>query len=196
MTWFTNLLHNTYFIWCAMAVILFGITQLIKLPIKHFTGKIKNERIRKIVNTTILLIPFAFGILFDFLYSTYYLKETFNAINGIGYGMAAISLYGIIERFFKVKVDNPYTTKEGVSVTELLYNLAKDGKINAKDAEAVQEFFEELIENQDEDSENEDEPEEAEKSEKSAKAEKVEKASNINTETKESEITKFLNKVK
>lgn len=162
MEWLNTLLHNTYFVWCAMAIILFGITQLIKWPIKHFTKKIGNKKVRTLVNTAILLIPFAFGILLDFLYSTYYLKEAFNAINGLGYGMAAISLYGIIERFLKIKVDSPYDTADGKSVTELIYNLANDGKLDAKDAEAIQEFLDNIV-NEDNYDDDDDETDDDEK---------------------------------
>lgn len=145
MEWLHNILHNDYFIWCAMAVIIFLITQILKLPIKVCTKRIKNERTRKIANSVILLIPFALGVLFEFLYNTYYLHTAFTVIAGLGYGTAGVSLYGIIERFFKVKVDNPYkTTEEGKAVTELIKNVTADGKVDSTDKTAVQEFLDSL----------------------------------------------------
>lgn len=139
------LLHNDYFVWCAMAVIIFGITQVLKLPIKCFTKKIANERARKIVNATILIIPFVLGVLFEFLYSTYYLHSAFTVITGLGYGTASISLYGIVERFFKVKIPNPYeTTEEGKAVTDLVESIQADGKVDHEDKTAVEEFLEKL----------------------------------------------------
>ena len=144
MAWFTNLLHNTYFVWCAMAVLIFLVTQVIKLPIKHFTKKIKNERTRKIVNSVFLLIPFALGILAEFLYSTYYLHIAFTVITGLGYGTAGISLYGIIERFFKVKVDNPYDTEEGKAATDFIEDVAKDNKIDKDDLSNVSAFLSQM----------------------------------------------------
>lgn len=136
-----QLLSNEYFVWCAMAVIIFLVTQVLKLPIKATTKHIKNERVRKIVNATILLIPFGLGVLAEFLYTTYYLHTVFTVITGLGYGTAGISLYGIIERFFKVKVSNPYETEEGKVVTELVEKVQKDGKINKSDVSAVDEFW-------------------------------------------------------
>lgn len=145
MAWLHDILHNTYFIWCAMAIIIFGVTQVLKLPIKCLTKKIKNERLRKIVNSVILLIPFALGVLFDFLYSTYYLKEGIyqlsSIINGLGYGTAGISLYGVIERFFKVKANNPYDTEEGKAISQLISDVTGDGKIDSNDISAVQDFL-------------------------------------------------------
>ena len=141
MEWFFELLKNDYFVWCAMAVIIFGLTQLLKLPIKHFTNKLANERLRRIVNATILLIPFALGVLVDFLYSTYYLHTAFTVITGLGYGTAGISLYGAIERFFKVKTENPYETEAGKSVKELVEEISKDGKVDGSDKHAVADFW-------------------------------------------------------
>lgn len=142
--WLHTMLNNDYFIWCAMAVIIFLVTQLLKLPIKCATKHIKNERIRKIVNATILLIPFALGVLFEFLYTTYYLHTAFTIITGLGYGTAGISLYGIIERFFKVKVNNPYDSEEGKAVTELVDDITKDGKVDENDKSAVQDFLDSI----------------------------------------------------
>lgn len=144
MEWLNTLLHNTYFIWCVMAIIIFALTQLVKLPIKHFTNKITNERARKIVNTTILLIPFALGVLFEFLWSTFYLKEAFSGIIGLGYGTTAISIYGIIERFFKIKIENPYDSEEGDVVKELVQNVAEDGKITKDDFALVEKFLKDI----------------------------------------------------
>lgn len=139
-----EILHNSYFIGCAMAAIIFGATQLLKLPIKHFTNKIKDERKRRIVNATILLIPFALGILLAFLYSTFYLHTTFYVITGLKYGTAGISLYSIVERVFKVKVNNPYDSEEGKAVTDLIDNVTADGKIDSSDSSAVQEFLDKV----------------------------------------------------
>ena len=84
MEWFFELLKNDYFVWCSMAVIIFALTQVLKLPIKACTKHIANERVRRMVNATILLIPFALGILADFFYSTYYLHSAFTVITCLG----------------------------------------------------------------------------------------------------------------
>ena len=141
MEFIHKLLNNEYFVWCAMAVIIFALTQVLKLPIKACTKHIKNERVRRMVNATILLIPFALGVLVDFLYSTYYLHAAFSVITGLGYGTAGISLYGAIERFFKVKTDNPYETEAGKAVTELVEEISKDGKVDGSDKHAVADFW-------------------------------------------------------
>lgn len=136
-----QLLENSYFVWCAMAVIIFLFTQLLKQPIKCVTKRISNERVRRMVNATILLLPFGLGILADFLYSTYYLHTAFTIITGLGYGTAGISLYGAIERFFKVKAENPYESEAGEAVKQLVGEISKDGKVDEKDKHAVSDFW-------------------------------------------------------
>lgn len=136
-----DILHNEWFIWCAMAVIIFLVTQLLKMPIKFGTKHIKNERARKICNATILLIPFALGVLFDFLYATYVIHTATSIIVGLGYGTAGISLYSAVERFFKVKLPNPYNSEEGKAVTEFIENVMADDKVDEKDQDHIKEFW-------------------------------------------------------
>lgn len=147
--WLETILKSDYFIWGTMAVIIFLITQVLKLPIKVGTKRIKNERVRKIVNATILLIPFGLGVLFEYLYVTYCPSayctiKSFTGLTGLGYGTAGISLYGVIERFFKIKTNNPYNTEEGKAVTDLIDSVTLDGKIDNTDKSAVQEFLDKV----------------------------------------------------
>lgn len=147
MEWLHSLLHNTYFVWCAMAVFIFLITQILKLFIKYWTNKIKNERKRKIVNSVILLIPFGVGILAEFLYEMFYLHCAFtfaSSITGLGYGMASIALYSIVERGFKVKISNPFDSEEGKAVIRLIEGLVQDGKISEEDFVYIQQFIAEI----------------------------------------------------
>ena len=142
--WFSELLKNQYFVGCVMAVIIFALTQVLKLPIKHFTKKIKNERGRKMVNATILLIPFIVGLLCEFLYATHYLHIAFSLIRGLSYGTAGISLYGIIERFLGIKTKNPYESEEGKAVTEFVGQVSQDGKVDKNDKHAVKDFWDKV----------------------------------------------------
>lgn len=139
-----SLLDNVYFVSCAMSVLIFGLTQVLKLPIKYFTKKITNERVRRMVNATILLIPFALGIALEAIYATFYLQQAMSIINGLGYGTAGISLYGAVERFFKVKTNNPYDTEVGKAVTELIADISEDGKVDEADKTAVEAFWDKV----------------------------------------------------
>jgi uncharacterized protein YacL len=134
-----ELLKNEYFMGVVMSVIVFAFTQLLKMPIKALTSKIENERTRKIVNGTILLIPFILGVLFEFLLTTLVFHEPFTVIQGLTYGTGGISLYGVVERFFKVK--NPYDTEEGEAVMELVEKVTEDGKVDENDKTALKEYL-------------------------------------------------------
>lgn len=134
-----ELLKNEYFIGVVMSVIVFAFTQLLKQPIKALTSKIGNERTQKIVNGTILLIPYLLAMLFDFLFSTLVMHQAFNVIISLEYGTGAIALYGLVERFFGVK--NPYNTEEGEAVEQLVEQVKEDGKVDENDVTALSEYL-------------------------------------------------------
>jgi hypothetical protein len=133
-----NLMNDEAFIFCAMAVVVFILTNLFKIPIKAITNKITDERKRRMANAVILVIPFVLGVALEFVYSTFYLHIMFSIIRGIGYGSAGISLYGVVERFFKVKVRNEWEdTEEGREIKQKADELiAKDEKTES----AVEKF--------------------------------------------------------
>lgn len=151
METFKQILTNEYFVMCAMAVIVFLVTQLLKLPIKAITNRtIKDEKVRKRVNVVILIIPFAFGLLFEFLYNVLYLHSPFTGTTGLGYGMSGISLYAAVEKFFGIKKDKEtiadtyQETEEGQAVVELVDKISEDGKIDKEDVDVVQEFLDKI----------------------------------------------------
>lgn len=134
-----ELLNNQFFVIGVMSALIFGLTQAIKQIVKFGTKRIDNIRIRRMVNTVILLIPFGLGFVAEFAYVTFIVKLAFSANNALAYGTGAVSLYGIVERFFKVR--NPYNNDEGKQAIELAENVLKDGKIDKKDISAVEKFI-------------------------------------------------------
>lgn len=145
-----QLLSNEYFVWCAMAVIIFCLTQILKLPIKAATKHIKNEKTRGIVNLVILIIPFGLGLLAEFLFDGMYLHNAFTGMAGLQYGSSSLFVYGVFEKIAKktginVKIDNPYEiTEEGKAIKELVDKAQEDGKIDKSDLSAVDEFLEKI----------------------------------------------------
>lgn len=142
------------------AVFTFFVTQFLKLPIKKWTSKIKNEDTRKMVNATILLLPFVFGCLYEFLYARFYLNEAFDLCRGLQFGMSGISAYAVVERFLKkkVKVENTETVQPNKTVAstdtantydvglgkefvQVVEEVTADGKIDEKDISAVEKFL-------------------------------------------------------
>ncbi len=146
----TQLLSNSYFVWCAMAVIIFCLTQILKLPIKVVTKHIKDENTRGIVNLVILLIPFGLGLLAEFLFDGLYLHNDFTGIAGLQYGSSSLLVYGVFEKIakkigVKVKIKNPYKeTEEGQAVAEFAENVVADKKVDGADKDAVKDFWNEV----------------------------------------------------
>lgn len=121
-----------------MAVIVFAITFLLKLPIKALSKKAKNEQCRKAINSVILVIPFAIGMLVEWLYDTFIIKGVFDYVTGFLVGGQSIALYGVVERFFGVKVENPYETEEGKKVLEQIEEITEDGTVTTDE---IQDFL-------------------------------------------------------
>lgn len=142
------LLYNKVFVNSVIAVIIFGITQLIKCTlIKPHTKKIVNEKIRKAVNTVIYFIPYGLGIVFELIYSSW-IQEEFDVIMGIVHGASGIACYGLFERIYsiitgeKIKLDNPYEKEEeAIAAKNLMDSISEDGKIDEEDRDAIDEFW-------------------------------------------------------
>lgn len=139
-----ELVANPYLLGALTGAVIFAITQILKMPIKHFTNKIKNERLRRIVNTTIMFIPFLLGVTAELLYTFYLFHDAYSVADGLGYGTISVSLYGFVERFLKVKLPSPYETEEGKAVLELIETVGSDDKIDEKDNDAIKAFWDKI----------------------------------------------------
>lgn len=136
-----ELLSNDYFVLCAMSIIICLITQLLKLPIKLFTNKIKNPKTEDRVTALLMTLPLALGVLFNFLYNVYYLEIAFSVIEGLSWGTASIMFY---QGFKKVITGKEPTTKEVQQLNELkelANDIGSDGKIDANDKDAISEYL-------------------------------------------------------
>lgn len=146
------LLGNQVLVYAVMAVLIFGLTQGLKWAfIKPFTNEIKNKKVRKAVNTTIYFIPYALGILFEFVYSVMLMHGQFNIVMGIIHGTSGIACYGVFERIYSFitgkssNLENPYeTTEVGRAVQELMISVSEDGKFDKNDHPALTAFLDKV----------------------------------------------------
>lgn len=141
-----SLLRNDYFVWGAMAVIVFAVTQGLKwLLVKPYTNKL-NKKAKNIVNSVILLIAFGCAVGVEFLYANFYLKTGIDLARAVsGWGGASL-VYDLFERIVKwfeknKVVENPYKTEAGKAVTELVEEISADGKVDGNDKHAVADFW-------------------------------------------------------
>lgn len=147
-------LSNTKLIYIIMSAIVFILTYIIKLPIKHFTNKISDEcsikignysiLVRRLINTIFVLIPFGLGILCQFLYSHYTEYAIFDIIKGLSIGTSSLSLYAIIERFFGIKLENDNESEEGKIINEAVEEISKDNKANRDDLKNIKDALNKL----------------------------------------------------
>lgn len=139
-----ELLSNDYFVLCAMSIIICIISQLIKMPIKHFTNKIKNATIEKRVTALFMLLPLTLGVLFNFLYNTYYLHIAFSVVTGLSWGTTSIMFYQGFRRFMTGKEPTAQEVQQLQDIKNLANTVGGDGKINANDTSAVKDFLDKV----------------------------------------------------
>ena len=124
-----TILHNQIIVSLVMAFVIFLLVQLIKQPIKLLTKKL-NDPARKMVNSVILLLPFGLGILGEFLFGHFYLHEPFDVVAGVLVGGHSIAMYGIVERLFGLKINNPYKSGDGAEIVETANEIVKEKKVS------------------------------------------------------------------
>lgn len=136
-----ELLSNNYFVLCAMSIIICLITQLLKLPIKLFTNKIKNQKAENRVTSLLMLIPLALGVLFNFVYNVYYLHIAFSVIEGLSWGTTSIAFYQGFKKLITGKEPTAIEIQQANDVKELATQIASDGKIDKNDTNAISEYL-------------------------------------------------------
>lgn len=141
MEWLKN--NQSAMLWI-MAVAVFLVTFVLKFPIKIFTKRISNENVRKSVNSIILLIPFALGILVQFIYSRYFLHIGLDILEGLKVGTASITMYAIIERVLGFKINNPYKKLDVKIIEETIGDIVEDKKLDIKDIDTVKNALDKL----------------------------------------------------
>ena len=136
-----ELLSNNYFVLCAMSIIICLITQLLKLPIKLFTNKIKNQKAENRVTSLLMLIPLALGVLFNFIYNVYYLHIAFSVIEGLSWGTTSIAFYQGFKKLITGKEPTATEIQQVNDVKKLADQIASDGKIDKNDTNAISEYL-------------------------------------------------------
>jgi nitrate reductase gamma subunit len=136
-----ELLSNDYFVLGAMSIIICLITQLLKMPIKLFTNKIKNSKTEDRVTALLMLLPLVLGVLFNFLYNVYYLKIAFSVIEGLSWGTASIMFYKGFKKLVTGKEPTAEESEKIKSVKDLVQKIASDGKVDKTDTTAINEYL-------------------------------------------------------
>lgn len=134
------ILRNEAVMWVVLSILIFGLTQLLKLPIKALTKKLA-EKPRKRVNLLIYLIPFGLGIGLSYVYYNILptipeLAMSFDTeflFMGFKLGSSSIAIYGILDQLCGVKVENPYASEDGQKVISAVNGIIADGKVEQQE---------------------------------------------------------------
>ena len=139
-----ELLSNDYFVLSAMSIIICLVTQILKLPIKFFTNKIKEQKIEKRVTTLLMLLPLVLGVVFNFVYNTYYLHTTLSIVTGLSWGTTSIMFYQGFKRVVYGIETTPEAKANLENIKELVKEVTKDGKIDKEDTSAIKDFLDKV----------------------------------------------------
>lgn len=125
--------------WVVLALII-GITQMAKLPIKHLTNKITNNKLREKVNVVIMFIPFILG--FSASGICYACGLGFSASAGVLWGTTSQVIYEFIAKLVQ-------RIKNGMTINS---DTIKDDLQSAQDtAQEAEDKFKELVKKMKED---------------------------------------------
>lgn len=125
---------------CLLVLLVSGITEGLKIPIKLLTNKIQNDKTRHRVNMVIIAVPVGIGILAFYIisYLGYNLSTKAILYDGAYCGKSAVVLYEVISRVVTIVIKKK---KDNGSVTagDVLGAVA-DGVLNC--AQTVQQVNE------------------------------------------------------
>ena len=132
------LINNYGWISLVMVILVTGILQLIKLPVKCLTKKIKNDTLRKLVNKVFILM--AFGLAFGLYYLGSVILPQFvaySALESIITGAFSVVIYVLGEGILK---------KDSVKVLkETIVEITEDGKVTKDEVKSAYEKFKEEL---------------------------------------------------
>lgn len=115
-----------------MVVLIF--TQIAKLPVKYFTGKIQNEKLRKKINVVIMLLPIAFGFLLSWILT--FFGFSFSVSIAVVWGTISQTIYEFISRIIR-------RIKNGEDITT--ETVKSDLTESVKEAQTAEDKFNELV---------------------------------------------------
>lgn len=153
-----RLLFNGGWILAVLGVIAFLLTFIVKRPIKKLTAvisvklaenkqltEVKRNKVLKLLNKVVLLLPFIIGFALIFAYSLIFkVSYTYTAMfeSSINIGIIAIFIYALLEK--AIDVINDYNSPEGQQVLELAKQLKAADDISDK-TNALTNYIEEDI---------------------------------------------------
>ncbi len=113
-----------------MVGVVTGLVEILKIPIKKLTVKIKNEKLRKLANKSIIVLTFGLSFLLDYLGSVV-LPQYMTFTPTISFVEGAVSnlVYALTEGLISVK--------DATTIAGKVKDTASDRKVTADEAKSV-----------------------------------------------------------
>lgn len=110
------------------------ILSLLKKPIKLLTSKIKNERVRKLVNKQFVI--YAFAISAGLWYLLSYFAKTYFAFEPV-----SVFVTGALSVILHQLADGVITSSTAKQLMEIVEDVKEDGAVDEKDEDAITRFY-------------------------------------------------------
>lgn len=121
-----------------MTLIVALLVELIKWPLKKLTGKITDERLRKLANKSIILISFGLAFLLNYLGNMWFPQYIpFSIAESCAEGSFANILYALVEGVI--------TTSKAKELTESVSNATAEAKDAGDTKESAVSEFKKLL---------------------------------------------------
>ena len=145
------ILANQWVIYAIMAILVFALTQGLKwVLVKPWTRKIKNEKVRKGINTIIYFFPYVVGIGLEIAFCCFVTKQNPNLFMGAVNGGAAHSVHALKEHLISLYKDgNGKSIADGKSdyelaVEQLVMGVVEDNKVDGNDCPKLKAFMDKV----------------------------------------------------
>jgi hypothetical protein len=134
--WFVTILMTMFMIIIGLLL------KIIKKPIKHFTSKIKNEKLRKLANKSIIVLSFAIAI--GFWYLLHYLLPQYFTIN-----WGQIILSGALPIVAYAVFDGILPVEKVKKIVNKVIDATVDGVITADELKEIGETISKAVDSND-----------------------------------------------
>lgn len=119
--------------------VIFGILSLLKKPIKALTAKIKNEKLRKLANKSIIALSFGLSALI-------WLVLTKISSHYFPYEATTVLITGALPVVMYALVDGVITKKTATQILDTVKDIAADGEVTKDEVKNLAESVDKKVE--------------------------------------------------
>lgn len=123
----------------AIMGVIFGILSLLKKPIKALTAKIKNDKLRKLANKSIIVLSFGLSALIWFILTKI-------SAHYFPYEAATVLITGALPVVMYALVDGVITKNTATQILDTVKDIAADGEVTKDEVKKLAETVDKKVE--------------------------------------------------